>query len=377
VQTLAAVFRRPGADFEFELVELDQPRADEVLLRVVGVGVCHTDVVFRDMHESPLLLPAVLGHEGAGIVESVGAAVKKVKPGDRVVMTFRSCGVCSTCKRGEPSYCVEFIPMNLMGRRLDGSCAVHDRGGADVGSNFFAQSSFSQYALAYERNLVKVPDNAPLELLGPLGCGVQTGAGATMRALACRRGSSILILGGGAVGLSAMLGAVIQGCTTIIVSEPLESRRKLALTLGATHVINPNTVGDVPAAVRAILRGGVNYAFDSTARAPVIADGINSLARRGAIGLVGMPDDPNALLSANMNLIVGLGATIRGIVEGDSNPDEFIPQLVDLFMAGKFPVDKLITTYPMRDINRAVADQISGKCVKAVLLPDSSLPHSG
>jgi aryl-alcohol dehydrogenase len=174
-----------------------------------------------------------------------------------------------------------------------------------------------------------------------------------------------------------MLGAVIQGCATIIVSEPMESRRKLALTLGATHVIDPNAVGNVPAAVRAILQGGVNYAFDSTARASVIADGINSLARRGAIGLVGMPDDPNALLSANMNLIVGLGATIRGIVEGDSNPDEFIPQLVDLFMAGKFPVDKLITTYPMRDINRAVADQISGKCVKAVLLPDSSLPRSG
>jgi aryl-alcohol dehydrogenase len=372
MQTLAAVFRRPRADFELELVELDQPREDEVLLRVVGVGVCHTDVVFRDMHESPLLLPAVLGHEGAGIVEKVGAAVKKVKAGDRVVMTFRSCGVCTLCKGGEPAYCAEFMAMNLTGRRLDGSCAFHNLAGAEIGSNFFAQSSFSQYALAYERNLVKVPDTAPLQLLGPLGCGVQTGAGATMRALACRRGSSILILGGGAVGLSALLGAVIQGCATIIVSEPMESRRKLALTLGATHVIDPNEVGEVPAAVRAILPDGVNYAFDSTARAVVIADGINSLARRGAIGLVGMPDDPNALLSANMNRIVGLGATIRGIVEGDSNPDEFIPQLVDLFVSGEFPFDKLITTYPMSDINRAVADQVSGKCVKAVLLPDAA-----
>lgn len=190
-----------------------------------------------------------------------------------------------------------------------------------------------------------------------------------MRALACRTGSSLLIVGAGPVGMSALLGAVIQGCTTIIVSDPLRARRELARDLGATHVIDP-TVTELSAAVRAITPTGVNYAFDTSGRADVIATAIQSLAARGAIGLVGMPNDPATPLSAPMLTIIGLGATIRGIVEGDSDPDEFIPQLIELSTAGKFPLERLITTYPLSDINRAVADQTSGKCLKAVLLTE-------
>jgi aryl-alcohol dehydrogenase len=368
IRSIAAIARGPGTDFTVEQVIVDRPRADEVRVRIVGVGICHTDLVFRDGGLLPM--PAVLGHEGSGIVESVGASVTKVVPGDRVVLSFRSCGACVNCYERQPAYCSQFSALNVSGRRTDGSCSIHAEDGSELSCNFFGQSTFAGYALTYERNVVKVPPGAPLELLGPLGCGVQTGAGATMRALACQAGSSLLIIGAGPVGMSALLGAVVQDCATIIVSDPVKARRELARELGATHVIDP-TVTELAAAVRAITPNGVNYAFDTSGRADVIATAIQSLAARGAIGLVGMPNDPATMLSAHILTLIGLGVTIRGIVEGDSDPDEFIPQLIELSMAGKFPIERLITTYPLRDINRAVADQTSGKCLKAVLLTES------
>ncbi len=365
MKTLAAIVRENGSHFQIEEVDLEDPRDDEVLVKIVGVGVCHTDLVFRE--GAYLSMPAVLGHEGAGIVERVGSAVTKVAPGDRVVLTFRSCGECTNCRHGQPAYCAQFGALNARGRRPDGSCAIHGDGGEELGCNFFGQSSFSQHALAYERNLVKVRTDAQLEMLGPLGCGVQTGAGGTMRTLACRAGSSILILGAGAVGMSALLGAVVQGCTTIIVSEPLESRRQLALELGATHVID-SRAGDLPLAVRAIVPGGVNYAFDTSGRGEVIVDAILSLATLGSIALVGIPEQRGSLLSVSMETIVARGLTIRGVVEGDSDPDTFIPQLIDLWLAGRFPMDRIISVYPLSDINEAVEDQLAGRCIKAVLL---------
>jgi aryl-alcohol dehydrogenase len=335
IRSFAAIARGPGSEFSVGQVIVDRPASDEVRVRIVGVGICHTDLAYRDGGLLPM--PAVLGHEGSGIVESVGTSVTKVVPGDRVIMSFRSCGICANCYEGHPAYCSEFSSLNVSGRRTDGSCSIHAADGAQLSCNFFGQSSFADYALTYERNVVKVPRDAPLELLGPLGCGVQTGAGATMRALACRAGSSLLIVGAGPVGMSALLGAVVQGCATIIVSEPMQARRELARQLGATHVIDP-TVTELSEAVRAITPNGVNYAFDTSGRADVISSAIKSLAVRGAIGLVGMPNDPAALLSAHMLTVIGLGVTIKGIVEGDSDPDEFIPQLIELSTAGKFPL---------------------------------------
>jgi aryl-alcohol dehydrogenase len=360
----AAVARAPEADFSIEELEIDEPRPDEILVRVVGVGLCHTDLVFKAGQTIPL--PAVFGHEGSGIVEKVGSAVTKVAPGDRVAITFRSCGTCARCEKHDPAYCHTMPMLNYAGMRPDGTKGLHGKG-EDIASNFFGQSSFATHCLTYERNVVKVPADFPLELAGPLGCGIQTGAGGIMRSLACEKGSSLLILGGGAVGLSAVMGAVVQGCETIIVLEPHEARRKLALELGATHALDPAKATDLPAAVRAIVPIGVDYAFDTTGIPPLLQSVMQCLGPHGTFGIVGIAP-PGTPMPGDLMQAVTFGHTVKGIIEGDSDPDTFIPEMMDLYRKGKLPFDKLIKTYPLSEINRAIADQHHGDCVKVVLL---------
>lgn len=360
----AAVARAADAAFSIEEMEIDEPRADEILVRVVGVGLCHTDLVFKAA--GILGTPAVLGHEGSGVVEKVGANVSKVRAGDRVAITFRSCGTCDRCEKGQPAYCRTMPMLNYIGMRPDGTKALH-AGGADVSSNFFGQSSFANYCLTYERNVVKVSEGVPLELVGPLGCGVQTGAGGIMRSLACEKGSSVLILGGGAVGLSAVMGAVVQGCGTIIVLEPHEARRKLAMELGATHTIDPKASPDLAVAVKDILPLGVDYAFDTTGIPAVLQAAMNCLGSHGVFGIVGVCP-PGTPVPGDLSSVITYGHTIKGIIEGDSDPDVFIPEMIELYKTGRLPFDKLIRTYPLAEINRAIADQHHGDCVKVVLL---------
>ncbi|MGV8995608.1 MAG: NAD(P)-dependent alcohol dehydrogenase [Parvibaculaceae bacterium] len=362
----AAVAREGQDEFSLETVELDDHRPDEILVKIVGVSLCHSDIVAKTGAIGGL--PIVLGHEGSGIVEKIGASFSKVKPGDRVAISFRSCGACRRCKSGDPAYCLSMPALNYIGMRPDGCQALH-KGDEPLGSNFFGQSSFGTYCLTYERNVVKVPDDVPLELVGPLGCGVQTGAGGIMRSLACEKGSSLLILGGGAVGLSAVMGAVVQECQAIIVLEPHEARRKLALELGATHVIDPAKAPDLAAAVRAILEHGVDYAFDTTGIPALQQATMLALAPHGTFGIVGI-SPPGTPVPGDLMSVMTFGHTIKGIIEGDSEPDVFIPQMMELYRKGKFPFDRLIRTYPFADINRAVAEQHHGDCVKVVLLMD-------
>lgn len=365
MQVTAAVSREAGADFSVEQLELEAPRDNEVLVRIVGVGVCHSDIAARDQ-AIPSEMPIVLGHEGAGIVEKVGAKVSSVKPGDHVVLSYTYCGACAPCDHHHQNYCQHFAPLNFVGMRGDGSKALRDDSGA-VSSHFFGQSSFASYALAYENNVIKVRQDAPLELLGPLGCGIQTGAGTFMRSMACEPGSVAAVTGGGAVGLAAVLGAVVQGCSTIIVVEPHANRRQLALEVGATHVIDPKA-GDVTEQIRAIVPSGVNYALDTTGKQSVVNALAGAMAARGNIGLVGVPGSPeDATLQTDILTMLLLGINIRGICEGDADPAEFVPVMVDLFMEDKFPFDKLCQFYEFEQINAAVADQHSGKCIKAVL----------
>lgn len=363
----AAVAREGKPEFSLESVELDDPRTDEILVKIVGVGLCHTDLVAKTGAIGGL--PAVLGHEGSGVVEKVGASVSKVNPGDRVAISFRSCGQCVRCKSGDPAYCLSMPMLNYIGSRTDGSKSLH-AGSEELKSNFFGQSSFATYCLTYERNVVKVPADVPLELVGPLGCGVQTGAGGIMRSLACEKGSSLLVLGGGAVGLSAVMGAAVQGCGTIIVLEPYEARRRLARELGATHVIDPASAPDLAAAVRAIVPHGVDYAFDTTGIPGLQQSTMNSLAPHGTFGIVGI-SPPGTPVPGDLMTVMTFGHTIKGIIEGDSEPDVFIPQMLDLYKKGRFPFDRLIRTYPFKDINRAIAEQHHGDCVKAVLLMET------
>jgi aryl-alcohol dehydrogenase len=364
MQITAAVARAPGADFSIETAELDEPRGDEIRVRIAAVGVCHTDLVARE-GAMPFSLPAVLGHEGAGVVDAVGASVTKVKPGDRVAVTFRSCGACARCLSGDPAYCFSMPALNYIGMRPDGSKAIH-QGETAVSSNFFGQSSFATYALAYERNVLKLPDDIPFELAAPLGCGIQTGAGGVMLALAAPKGSSILITGGGAVGLSAVMGAAIQGCGTIIVVEPHASRRALALELGATHAIDPAAQADLATAVRGVLPHGVDYAFDTTGRPEILTATMACLAPKGVFGIVGIPP-AGTPMPGDLGAVLTFGQTVRGIIEGDSDPDVFLPELIGHWRAGRLPLEKLVKTFRFPEINAAIAAQHHGDCVKVVL----------
>ena len=253
-------------------------------------------------------------------------------------------------------------------RQLDGSSALK-KGSNELASNFFGQSSFASYALTYETNIVVLPDDIPFEIAAPLGCGVQTGAGTVIRSLACEAGSSLIVTGCGTVGLSAVMAGKIQGCAQIIAIEPVEARRNLALELGATHIIDPIEHEDFEEAVRKIVPSGVNYAVDTTGRPATLQNLTRCFTTKGTLALVGMPKSLDDDVTFTGFQFLASGLTIKGIIEGDSHPDIFIPQLMDYFKAGQLPVDKLIKTYPLSQIDKAVHDHHSGAGIKAVLIP--------
>lgn len=311
----------------------------------------------------------MLGHEGAGTIAAIGPDVAGLAVGDRVVLGFSSCGHCARCDEGLPSYCRDFPPLNYAGMRLEDGSKALSAGDEPVSSHFFGQSSFAAYAIVRARNVVKVEDaSAPLDILGPLGCGFQTGAGGVMRSMACPAGSSIVILGGGPVGLAAVMGAKIQGCATIILVEPVAARRTLGAELGATHSID-STAGDVTAAIRAILPDGSDFAFDTSGRVEAIEAAMAALSSRGMIGLVGVPPRAEDALSINIAGMITYGQRVIGIMEGDSDPHSFIPELIAHHAAGRFPFDRLVQTFPLTEINAAIAAQGRGECVKVVLIP--------
>lgn len=361
----AAVVRSTGGPLLFEEINIELPRKDEVLVRMVGVGVCHTDIVCRDGF--PVPLPIVLGHEGSGIVEAVGAEVTHVQPGDRVVLSFNSCGHCHSCGKEHPATCTHFIPSNFAGRRLaDGSTPL-SKDGEEINGMFFGQSSFATFAIARAVNTVKVPTSAPLALLGPLGCGIQTGAGAVINSLKPTPDDALVIFGGGAVGLSALLAARAIGVKQIYVVEPNAQRRELALELGATHVLNPKDGGDVVAAIKETSGGGVSFALDATGIPSVVGQAIDVALPGGTVGLVGVPPPDGKVPVTLLDLLIK-GVTLRPISEGDANPQTFIPQLIQLYVDGRFPFDRLVSTYRFEEINEAMHAAETGVAIKPVLI---------
>lgn len=356
----AAVIREKGKPFLLEQLELDDPRPDEILVRIAATGICHTDVTLRD---NPLALPVVLGHEGAGIVEKVGERVTKVKPGDHVVLSFVYCGHCANCRQGLPAYCTQSVMGTFGGVRSDGTTTL-SKNGEKIHGNFFGQSSLAACALTYENNVVKVHPDAPLEMLGPLGCGIQTGAGAVINSLRVRAGSSIAIFGLGAVGLSAVMAAKIAGCSTIIGVDVKPNRLQLARELGATHIVSAMEVNPT-AEIKKITGEGADYALECAGHPKVLRQALESVRRPGVCGLIGGAP-MGTEVAFDMNSIM-FGRTIRGILEGDSIPDIFIPQLVDLIMQGRFPLERLVTYYDFDQINQAVADSEEGRTIKPIL----------
>jgi aryl-alcohol dehydrogenase len=359
----AAVVRQKGGPFKLEQLRLAEPRSDEVLVRIVATGMCHTDMVVRDQ-VYPVPQPIVLGHEGAGVVEKIGAGVVKVQPGDHVVLTFMSCGRCRMCARGRPANCENFNAHNFSGGRADGTSSLADERGP-IHDHFFGQSSFSTFALANERNVVKVLKEAPLELLGPLGCGIQTGAGAVMNALKVGYGASFAAFGAGAVGMSAVMAARVVGATTIIAVDVVPARLALAKELGATHAVDARK-SDAVAAVKEITGRGVQFSLETTARPQVVRQAIDALSVRGTCGIVGAAP-PGTEIEVDVTEFMQMSKTVYGIIEGDSVPDIFIPALIDLFMQGRFPFDKLTKIYPFEQINEAASDSEQGITVKPII----------
>ncbi|MDB5577852.1 MAG: NAD(P)-dependent alcohol dehydrogenase [Bradyrhizobium sp.] len=363
-EAIAAIMPGVNQPFSVEPITVDDPRAGEILIDIKAVGICHSDLVMVS-GVFGTAFPAVFGHEGAGIVAAIGEGVTKVAVGDKVLLTFNSCGQCVRCKDDDPSYCANFTPMNMLCSRDDGSSRLHQHG-KDLADNFFGQSSFASKAIATERNVIKLSPDADLAMLAPLGCGIQTGAGAVINSLCAKAGQSLVVIGGGSVGLSALLGGKIAGCAPLIVIEPQQSRRDMATELGADHVIDP-VAGDIVEAVRAIVPAGADLVVDTSGFMPAVTSSTSMLATKGKIGLVGLPGDFTAVLPVPVIQWITMGGTVRGIVEGDSDPDVFLPALIAYHEAGRLPFDRFVTTYPFDQINQAIEDAHSGKSIKVVL----------
>ncbi|MEU9627298.1 NAD(P)-dependent alcohol dehydrogenase [Streptomyces luteogriseus] len=362
--TRAAVVESGGAPFTLSDVVLDAPGPHEALVRMVATGLCHTDLGVAS-GGLPFPLPGVLGHEGAGVVEAVGPAVTGVAPGDHVLLSFTSCGDCRNCRGGHPAYCATWLPLNLIGgSRADGTSTI-SRDGESLGGHFFGQSSFAELALADERSLVKVDPEVPLESIAPLGCGVQTGVGAVWNVLKPETGGTVVVLGAGAVGLSAVMAAALSPATRIVAVDRVSERLALAAELGATHTVDTSGT-DLLRALAEITGGqGADGVVETTGHVGVLRQGVDALAARGTLVVVGAPPFGTEV-ALDVNGLLG-GKRIVGLTLGDSETRTMIPALVHLVKDGRLPLHRLIGTYPFEDIDRAVQDMRSGKTIKPVL----------
>lgn len=362
MKTKAAVLRAHDAPFLIEDLRIEEPRENEALVRIVAAGMCHTDVISRDLPPEHFLGPAVRGHEGAGVIEKIGASVTRVKPGDHVVLSFQSCDHCKACLSGHPAYCVEMMNLNNTCCRPDGSKAFTDDSGMHVGSHFFGQSSFSEYVIASEKSLVKVDPTLDLVKLAPLACGIQTGAGAVFNFFKLQKNETIVVIGAGAVGMAAIMAAKVAGAKQIVAVDRHRNRLDLALKYGATSAINvaPTELTD---AILEIIEDGADYVLETTGRADIMRAGFDALGPLGTLGLcgIGFGDvtfDLTTLLS---------GRTIRTVFLGDATPLSFIPFLAELNAKGQFPYDELIHTFPLSQINEAETASKDGTVIKPVI----------
>lgn len=362
--TTAAVVSEPQGKFTFETVELDDLRHDEILLRNEASGICHTDFVAQNI----MPLPGVLGHEGAGIVEAVGKGVSRVKPGDRVIVSYPSCGTCHGCLKGQTYFCDNHIPLGFRGTRLDGSHTIKLEG-KPISGAFFQQSSFATHSIAIERNVVPVTSDRSAEMLAAIPCGVQTGAGSILNTFKVGPKDSLAVFGAGAVGLSAVMAGKLVGASPLIAVDVVEERLQLALEMGATHVLNAKD-GNVAERIQEIAPHGVCYSLETSANEQALNDAIACLSQGGECGMVIAPHfgekypfSPTEVFKRAVNL--------RGIIQGSSVAQTFLPTLLELNQQGRFPYERMITLYDFEDINKAVAETKAGKAIKAVL----KMPH--
>ncbi len=362
MKTTAAVLRTGDGQFSIEELELEEPRADEVLVRMVATGMCHTDLLSRELPPEFFLGPQVYGHEGAGVVEAIGDGADDLAIGDHVVLSFNYCGNCAACNIDKLPYCMNFSQYNMSGGRPDGSKAFSDAGGEPVGSHFFGQSSFASHSVVARTSVVKVDSSYDLALMGPLGCGIQTGAGAILNTLDLQPGASVVITGAGALGLSAVMAAKVAGAGRIIAIDRHANRLELAERYGATTTLS-GTPAEITAGIIEATGGGADAAFDTTGNAAVVRAAFEGLNNLGTLALAGVGFGD---ITFDFVSLIG-GRTITGVMEGDSIPTEFIPRLAALNAEGKFPYHELITEYRLDQINEAEAASASGEVIKPVL----------
>ncbi|KAF0186496.1 MAG: NAD(P)-dependent alcohol dehydrogenase [Hyphomonadaceae bacterium] len=360
----AAVLRTHGGAMRIEPVEIDAPRHGEVLIKIAATGICHTDMVMRDGH-LPIPTPVVLGHEGAGHVVEIGTGVTHVRVGDPVLLSFANCGVCRSCTAHEPAYCHNFVPLNFLGARADGSTALHGADGP-IHSHIFGQSAFATHAIASASNVVKAPPDLPIERLGPLGCGIQTGAGAVLNSLRVQAGSTVLVMGAGAVGLSAVMAARIVGASEIVAIDLSETRLALSRELGATRAIKSDG-RSVSELLNAAGLSGADYIIDTTGVARLAQEAVAALCPRGTLALVAAYP-PGAALNLDAAFMMSAGRRVIGVVEGGSDPQKFIPELIAYHKRGLLPFDRMIETFAFENLHQAIEAGESGRVVKPVVL---------
>ena len=356
----AAVAFKLGEALKICDVDVAPPKHDEVQIKMVASGVCHTDAVARDL-EGVFPLPGILGHEGSGVVTAVGEDVDSVSIGDHVVLSFSSCQHCSHCLSGHPTVCEDFNPLNFGGTLKGGGSPYSYEG--EALSIFFGQSSFSEVVVTKATNVIVVDKEIDLRLLGPLGCGIQTGAGTVLNRLNPKANESIVIYGTGAVGLSAIMAAKAIGCYPIVAVDIHDHRLDLAKELGATHTINSKNEDPVTN-IKALTGFGAVYAIETTGVEAVVKQALAGVKPLGVVAIVGFTGDVTLNIH---NELMWEGKSLIGVIEGDSIPKIFIPTLISLYKQGKFPFDRLVKFYPFEEINQAFADSASGKVIKPIV----------
>ena len=361
----AAVLPAAGAPFEIAAVEFGDPGPGQVRVKLVATGFCHSDLALQ-RDGAPFPVPGILGHEGAGVVESVGPGVTKVEPGDKVLLSFSYCGDCAPCRSGHPAYCLSWFPLNLLGVSRGADSGEVTRDGEIVNSHFMGQSAFADYSIADEASVVKVAPDADLATLAPLGCGVITGVGSMWNLLDPGPEDIVAVYGVGGVGLSAVWGAARRGPAMLIAIDRVPARLELAREFGATHVIDASTE-DVAARLAELTAGrGVTKSFDTTAHPAVGSQALDATAVGGTVVIAGVAS-PGVMMPVEMNGLLN-GKVLRGVVLGDAQPDQLVPELIGYVTSGELPLARLQKSYPLEAIEEAAHDMHAGRTVKPIIL---------
>jgi Zn-dependent alcohol dehydrogenase len=363
----AAVLHEPGAPLRLEDLTLEEPRAGEVKVRVEAAGVCHSDYHYMT-GDLRCPLPVVVGHEGAGVVEAVGAGVEAVRPGDTVTMLWRPrCGWCEYCITGRPVMCeLGRVQATTGGLPDDGTTRLR-LDGREV-HHLMGVSSFAEHVVVSEKSVVAVPDGVPPRIAAITGCAVITGVGAVLNVVGECAGRSLLVLGAGGVGLSAVMGARLAGGDPIVVVDVDTAKLDRARALGATHVVQAGSE-DIAEAVMAAAPGGVEWAIEAVGRAETLQQCIACLRPGGTAVAVGL-GRVGGTFEIPINELVQRQKRVVGSLYGSANPLVDLPRLFRLYLAGRLPLDELLgEEYPLEAVNEAYAALTQGAVGRAVIRP--------